>query len=140
MKRVTRAFSLIEVMMSSVLFLVTLAGVISAFRTSTGMFSHYEQTAGLSRLMFTHLPPTGTLRIYTASGQLVQQIKWNPSDLQRNCRATVNTTQCSDAGDLQWNMRTREDLEIGPGFYVFVVSTEVGGKKADKLGKFVIIR
>ncbi|MDP1890615.1 MAG: hypothetical protein Q8K55_06940 [Gemmatimonadaceae bacterium] len=104
------------------------------------MFSHYEQTAGLSRLMFTHLPPTGTLRIYTASGQLVQQIKWNPSDLQRNCRATVNTTQCSDAGDLQWNMRTREDLEIGPGFYVFVVSTEVGGKKVDKLGKFVIIR
>ncbi len=104
------------------------------------MFSHYEQTAGLSRLMFTHLPPTGTLRIYTASGQLVQQIKWNPSDLQRNCRATVNTTQCSDAGDLQWNMRTREDLEVGPGFYVFVVSTEVGGKKVDKLGKFVIIR
>ena len=104
------------------------------------MFSHYEQTQGLSRLMFTHLPPTGTLRIYTASGQLVQQIKWNPSDLQRNCRATVNTTQCSDAGDLQWNMRTREDLEIGPGFYVFVVSTEVGGKKVDKLGKFVIIR
>ncbi|MBA4070655.1 MAG: hypothetical protein C0497_02305 [Gemmatimonas sp.] len=104
------------------------------------MFSHYEQTANLSRLMFTHLPPTGTLRIYTASGQLVQQIKWNPSDLQRNCRATVNTTQCSDAGDLMWNMRTREDLEVGPGFYVFVVSTEVGGKKVDKLGKFVIIR
>jgi hypothetical protein len=104
------------------------------------MFSHYEQTAGLSRLAFTHLPPTGTLRIYTASGQLVQQIKWTPADLQRNCRATVNTTQCTDAGDLLWNMRTREDLEIGPGFYVFVVSTEVGGKKADKLGKFVIIR
>ena len=104
------------------------------------MFSQYEQTAGLSRLMFTHLPPTGTIRIYTASGQLVQQIKWVPSDLQRNCRATVNTTQCNDAGDLMWNMRTREDLEVGPGFYVFVVSTEVGGKKADKLGKFVIIR
>ncbi|HEY3286874.1 MAG TPA: hypothetical protein VGJ96_07100 [Gemmatimonadaceae bacterium] len=104
------------------------------------MFSHYEQTAGLSRLMFTHLPPTGTIRIYTASGQLVQQLKWTPSDLQRNCRATVNTTQCNDAGDLMWNMRTREDLEVGPGFYVFVVSTEVGGKKVDKLGKFVIIR
>ncbi len=104
------------------------------------MFSHYEQTAGLARLMFTHLPPTGTIRIYTASGQLVQQLKWTASDLQRNCRATVNTTQCNDAGDLMWNMRTREDLEVGPGFYIFVVSTEVGGKKADKLGKFVIIR
>ncbi|MEK6612283.1 MAG: hypothetical protein AABZ29_05845 [Gemmatimonadota bacterium] len=104
------------------------------------MFSHYEQTPGVKRLMFTHLPPTGTMRIYTASGQLVQQIKWTASDLQRNCRATVNTTNCTDAGDLTWNMRTREDLEVGPGFYVFLVSTEVGGKKVEKLGKFVIIR
>ncbi len=104
------------------------------------MFSQYEQTPGIKRLMFTHLPPTGTMRIYTASGQMVQQIKWTASDLQRNCRSTVNTAVCSDAGDLTWNMRTREDLEVGPGFYVFLVSTEVGGKKAEKLGKFVIIR
>jgi hypothetical protein len=104
------------------------------------MWSQYEQTSGIKRLMFTHLPPSGTLRIYTASGQLVQQLKWNPTDLQRNCRATVNTTACNESGDLQWNLRSREDLEVGPGFYVFVVSTEVGGKKVDKLGKFVIIR
>ncbi len=104
------------------------------------MWSQYEQTSGVKRLLFTHLPPTGTLRIYTASGQMVQQMKWTAADLQRNCRATVNTKDCNDAGDLQWNMRTREDLEVGPGFYVFVVSTEVGGKKVDKLGKFVIIR
>ena len=104
------------------------------------MFSQYEQTPGIKRLMFTHLPPTGTMRIYTASGQMVQQINWTASDLQRNCRATVSTSACTDAGDLAWNMRTREDLEVGPGFYVFLVSTEVGGKKAEKLGKFVIIR
>ena len=104
------------------------------------MYSQYEQTPGIKRLMFTHLPPTGTMRIYTASGQMVQQIKWTAADLQRNCRATVSTTDCTDAGDLTWNMRTREDLEVGPGFYVFLVSTEVGGKKAEKLGKFVIIR
>jgi hypothetical protein len=36
-------------------------------------------------------------------------------------------------------MRTREDLEIGPGFYIFVVSTDIGGSKKEKLGKFVII-
>jgi len=104
------------------------------------MWSQYEQTSGIKRMLFTHLPPTGTLRIYTASGQMVQQIKWTVADLQRNCRATVSTTQCNDTGDLQWNMRTREDLEVGPGFYVFVVSTEIGGQKVDKLGKFVIIR
>ncbi|HEY4223419.1 MAG TPA: prepilin-type N-terminal cleavage/methylation domain-containing protein [Myxococcota bacterium] len=38
-----RGFSLIEVMMASVLFLVALSGVITAFHTSQGMFGHYEK-------------------------------------------------------------------------------------------------
>ena len=99
------------------------------------VFSQYEQTRNTKRLLFTHLPPTGTIRIYTASGQFVQQIKWVESDLEKNCRATTSTTTCTATGDLPWNMRTRENLEIGPGFYVFVVST----KGAQHLGKFVII-
>ncbi|MBX9929648.1 MAG: hypothetical protein K2X99_12155, partial [Gemmatimonadaceae bacterium] len=103
------------------------------------MFSQYEQSRGTKRLMFSGLPPTGTIRIYTASGQTVQEIKWVASDLDRNCTATVNTTQCAATGDLLWNMRSRENLEIGPGFYVFVISTDAGGKKIDKLGKFVVI-
>jgi hypothetical protein len=103
------------------------------------MFSEYEQTRGLKRLLFTNLPPRGMIRIFTASGQFVQQITWTEPDLDRNCRATTSTTACTATGDLQWNMRTREDLEIGPGFYVFVVSSEVGGRKAERLGKFVVI-
>lgn len=44
-----RAFSLIEVMVASVLFLVTLAGVISAFHTATRLFAHYEaETSALT--------------------------------------------------------------------------------------------
>ncbi|HUE86004.1 MAG TPA: hypothetical protein VMO26_08000, partial [Vicinamibacterales bacterium] len=103
------------------------------------MFSQYEQIQGVKRLLFTGLPPKGTIRIYTASGQFVQQLTWTDADLERNCTATVNTTDCQSTGDLPWNMRTREDLEVGPGFYVFVVSTDVGGSKKEKIGKFVII-
>lgn len=103
------------------------------------MYSQFEQTAGTKRLMFVGLPPRGTIRIYTASGQFVQQIKWTETDLTRNCRATTVSSECIETGDLQWNMRTHEDREIGPGFYVYVVSTNVGGGKKEKLGKFVII-
>jgi hypothetical protein len=103
------------------------------------MFSLYEQVNNVKRLMFTGLPSRGTLRIYTASVQFVQQLNWTDADLERNCTATVNTTACQSTGDLAWDMRTREDLEIGPGFYIFVVSTDVGGGKKEKLGKFVVI-
>ena len=104
------------------------------------MFSQYEQTRNSKQLLFTHLPPTGTIRIYTASGQFVQQINFRESDLEQNCRATTSTTECEATGDLKWNMRTRENLDIGPGFYVFVVSTTTAGKFSQKLGKFVIIQ
>ena len=103
------------------------------------MYSEYEQTNGTKRMMFVGLPPKGNLRIFTASGQFVQQINWVEADLEKNCRATTATTQCVATGDLTWNMRTREDKEIGPGFYMFVVSTDVGGRKQEKIGKFVII-
>lgn len=103
------------------------------------MFSQYEQVANVKRIMFTGLPSRGTIRIYTASGQFLQQLNWTEGDLERNCTATVNTTTCQSTGDLAWDMRTREDLEVGPGFYIFVVSTDVGGGKKEKLGKFVII-
>jgi hypothetical protein len=103
------------------------------------MFSQYEQVDNVKRLMFTGLPARGTLRIYTASGQFVQQLIWTEADLERNCTATTSTSACQSTGDLAWNMRTREDLELGPGFYIFVVSTDIGGSKKEKLGKFVII-
>ncbi|MEJ7809178.1 MAG: hypothetical protein WKG32_02070 [Gemmatimonadaceae bacterium] len=105
------------------------------------MFSMLEQNRDTKRLMFTHLPPKGMIRIYTASGQFLQQLSWTEADLERNCKVTVNTTpsECQATGDLQWDMRTRENLEIGPGFYVFVVSAEIGNKKQEKLGKFVVI-
>jgi hypothetical protein len=103
------------------------------------MFSQYEQVDNVKRIYFTGLPSRGTVRIYTASGQFVQQLTWTEGDLEKNCTATVNTTTCQATGDLAWDMRTREDLEIGPGFYIFVVSTDVGGGKKEKLGKFVVI-
>ncbi len=81
------------------------------------------------RLLFTHLPPTGVLRIFTVTGQFVQEVRWEASDLVGN-------------GDLYWDMRTREGNDVGAGLYVFTVQARnpATGARLKKIGKFVIIR
>jgi hypothetical protein len=80
-------------------------------------------------LLFTNVPPRGTLRIYTVSGQFVQQITWEEQDL-------------NETGDLLWNLRTRENSIIAGGLYLFMVSGQdlEGRSLGSHMGKFVVIR
>jgi hypothetical protein len=80
-------------------------------------------------LLFTHVPPRGRIRIYTVSGQLVQQLTWVPTDL-------------NDTGDMIWDLRTREGLDVAGGLYMFMVTgLDANGREiASHLGKFVIVR
>jgi hypothetical protein len=80
-------------------------------------------------LLFTHVPPRGTLRIYTVSGQFVQQITWEEQDL-------------NETGDLLWNLRTRENSVIAGGMYLFMISGQDanGRDLGSSMGKFVVIR
>jgi len=82
-----------------------------------------------ARLMFTHLPPEGELRIFTVSGQFVQELRWGPDDLSGN-------------GDLYWNVRTREGTDVAGGLYLFVVTANDPATRASvkKIGKLVVIR
>jgi len=96
------------------------------------VFSEYQvaSTGGNdSRLLFTHLPPTGTIRIFNVTGRFVQQLSWEASDLAGN-------------GDLFWDMRTREGNNLGAGLYIFVVEARnpADGSTLTKSGKFVVIR
>ena len=88
------------------------------------VFSEYEQTASARIIKFTGLPDEGRVRIYTVSGQFVQEITWTPDDL------------FGSAGDLIWNMRSRENTEIAYGLYIWVVNSPAGVAR----GKFVVIR
>jgi hypothetical protein len=92
-------------------------------------FSAYEQSPGQVRLLFTHLPPEGKMRIYTVAGRFVQELSWDPTDLTAN-------------GDLFWDMTTREGNEIAAGLYIFVVEARdpATGQTVKKAGKFVVIR
>ncbi|HSJ65095.1 MAG TPA: hypothetical protein VK922_14480 [Gemmatimonadaceae bacterium] len=87
------------------------------------------QTGLTQPLLFTHVPPRGTIRIYTVSGQFVQQITWEEQDL-------------NETGDLLWNLRTRENSIIAAGLYLYMISGQDanGRDLGSSMGKFVVIR
>ena len=75
------------------------------------------------RLLFTNIPAQATIKIFTVSGILVDEIAVNnlPQD-----------------GSVHWDMLTREGLEIAAGMYLYHVESLVTGDK--KLGKFAVIK
>jgi|TARA_B100001971_G_scaffold207939_1_gene228905 hypothetical protein len=75
------------------------------------------------RLLFTNIPASCTIKIFTVSGVLVDQIE-------------VSNEPAN--GIVTWDMLTRENLEIAAGMYLFhVVAHETGH---EKLGKFAVIK
>ncbi|MDQ6635075.1 MAG: hypothetical protein M3Z10_10015 [Gemmatimonadota bacterium] len=87
-----------------------------------------NQRIGSGRIMFTGLPATGTIRIYSVSGQFLQQLTWTEADL-------------NGTGDLPYNLQTRESLALATGLYVYVVTGKsVSGQTKVARGKFVVIR
>jgi hypothetical protein len=72
------------------------------------------------------------MRIYTVSGQFVQQLTWTAADLEA-------TGSGQPTGDLPYNLRSREGLDLGTGLYLYVI-TPAGNGGAPIRGKFVIIR
>ncbi|HEX9727606.1 MAG TPA: hypothetical protein VGA37_03760 [Gemmatimonadales bacterium] len=96
------------------------------------VFSQYQANVAESRILFTNVPPTGTLRIYTVSGQFLQQVTWTPADL-------------SGAGDLFYDLKSRENIDIASGLYIWVLTapsdpTNGNSTPITARGKFVIIR
>lgn len=75
------------------------------------------------RLMFTHIPANCTIKIFTVSGVLVDEI-------------IVNNQP--ESGIIHWDMLTRENLEIAAGMYLYHIEAQETGD--EKLGKFAVIK
>lgn len=99
--------------------------------------SDLDQLSGrtaTARIYFTGVPEEGVLRIYSVSGQYLQEITWNKSDL-------TYQGNNSPSGDLPYNLRTREGLDMASGLYLYVLTaTGTSGNGLIHRGKFVIIR
>jgi len=75
------------------------------------------------RLLFTHIPAECTIKIFTISGVLVDEI------------IVQNEPE---RGIVHWDMLTRESLEIAAGMYIYHIVSDITGDS--KLGKFAVIK
>lgn len=101
---------------------------LAAIRAVPNPYIMLSQYAG-NRLLFTHMPPRGVMRIYSVSGQFIQQITWDETDL-------------SSSGDLGWDLRTREGNNLAAGLYIFLIHARDANNRTigTRTGKFVVIR
>ena len=76
---------------------------------------------GERRIEFRGLPKSCTIRIYTVHGDLVETLHHDGSN----------------DGYIPWNLRTKDNLDVAPGLYVFHVD---GGTYGESIGKFAVIK
>ena len=81
------------------------------------------QTSGRGEreIRFTHIPPGTKISIFTVRGELI--ITLYHDNLY--------------VGDVYWNLRTEENLDVAYGVYIFVAETPDAGSK---IGKFALIK
>jgi hypothetical protein len=76
---------------------------------------------GERRIEFRGLPQSCTVRIYTVRGRLVQTLEHDGST----------------DGYVAWNLRTKDNLDVAPGLYIFHVD---GRDIGTYVGKFAVIK
>jgi hypothetical protein len=76
---------------------------------------------GERRIEFRAIPAGSVIRIYTVKGELVQTLRHDGST----------------DGYVAWNLRTKDNLDVAPGLYIFHV--EAGGLEPH-IGKFAVIK
>ena len=76
---------------------------------------------GERRIEFRALPPSAAIRIYNVRGDLVQTLRHDGTS----------------AGYVAWNLRTKDNLDLAPGLYIFHV--EATGV-SDYVGKFAVVK
>ena len=77
---------------------------------------------GERRIEFRNLPQNCTIRIFTITGELVQTLYHNGTITQ---------------GFIAWDLRSKDNLEIAPGLYIYHVESKDLGSF---IGKFAIIK
>jgi hypothetical protein len=81
----------------------------------------FAEGRGERRITFTHLPSHCTIRIYTVRGDLVQ---------------TLNHATTIDNGIENWDLRSKDGLNIAYGIYLYHVESPFG----EKTGRFAVIK
>ncbi len=86
---------------------------------------------GERRLEFRGLPARCTIRIYTVRGELVQTLRHG------DLGAQAPNEGGEAAGYEPWNLRTKDNLDLAPGLYIYHVES---GSLGSRTGKFAVIK
>lgn len=86
--------------------------------------SAYESNEYELKWMIRGLPEDCTIKIYTVTGELVNEFRHTDSE----------------SGFEYWNLRNQNNQEVAPGLYFFTIEDLTGNNKEPYIGKFVIIR
>jgi hypothetical protein len=89
--------------------------------TATWESKPIKGNRGARKVQFTHLPPVATVRIYTIRGELVQ---------------TLHHESRVWDGSLDWNLKSKEGLDVAYGVYIYHVDSPAG----ETVGKFALIK
>jgi hypothetical protein len=76
---------------------------------------------GERRIEFRGIPRDCLIRIYTVRGDLVQTLRHGGSN----------------DGYVAWNLRTKDNLDLAPGLYIYHVD---GGALGTRIGKFGVVK
>ena len=87
------------------------------------------------RLMFTNVPAQCTIKIFTVSGLLVDEIEVNNAVGARKSPFDSNS---ESNGTAFWDLQSKEGLDIAAGYYLYRVESGLTGNV--KMGKFAVIK
>jgi hypothetical protein len=87
---------------------------------------------GERRVEFRGLPGNCTIRIYTVRGDLVQTLHHSGASAPPTFFGGTPTSDTIE-GFEAWNLRTKDNLEVAPGLYIFHVEAPGLGTHVGKL-------
>jgi hypothetical protein len=102
--------------------------------TLEGAVGNWEKNQD-RRLLFTNIPAECTIKIFTVTGLLVDEMNVTNSVAQR---ANDWDTNSAANGTAFWNLRTKDGLDIAAGYYLYHIESRRTGKV--KMGKFAVIK
>jgi hypothetical protein len=96
--------------------------------------SEFETDPNISKLRFIHLPDECIIKIYTVTGEFVDEIKHN--NVNNNGTINSNNDGTVNSGSEWWDLKNQSGNEIAPGLYIYVVESS----GYEHIGKFAVVR
>ncbi|HSB53412.1 MAG TPA: hypothetical protein VLD58_03615, partial [Gemmatimonadales bacterium] len=103
--------------------------------------NEYEQTTDIKVIKFVNLPDKAIIRIYSASGVLVNILE-NPGPTCANGSVAANGTVTAvnaTGGECTWNVRNRNNQVVASGVYFYHIESNSGGGSARRVGRMTIV-